>query len=103
MKIEMKRFIILFIIMFNVNLGFSQPTTTVCPCCEHLIDDDTGEPKDGMEQAYLDCDTACNNAINAGEDPCPASIDSGILILILLGTSFGIYKVYKNKKRQFEN
>lgn len=100
MKIEMKKYFILFIFLFNINAAFADPPAPEdpCPCCEELIDEDTGLPIPGQEVAYADC----NNACLAGENPC-APIDSNILILFILGASLGIFKVYQNKKRQSEN
>lgn len=98
----MKRYFILFILLFSINLSFSQGGPPVgqhpCPCCEDFIDEDTGEPFEGSEGDYAACDAACT----PGNSPC-LPIDSGILILIALGASLGILKVYQNKKRQFEN
>ena len=102
MKFEMKRYIILFaVLLFSATSVWSQPPPEDdCPCCEDIpLDPDN--PLDPNSEYQL-CKTACQNAINAGEEPCPAPVDSGILILFVLGTSFGIFKVYQNKKRQFE-
>lgn len=94
----MKKYIVLFVCLFGLNVGFSQPggPPNACPCCDEFGNEDG--PNDGEEQEYTDCINACN----AGESPC-APIDSGILLLLALGTSLGVYKVYKNKKRQLEN
>jgi|GEM_PF-5734835 len=96
----MKRYLILLAFLFSINLSFAQPNPgNTCPCCEeNFIDPNTSEPYPGQEDEYLDCTNDCT----AGNNPC-VPIDSGILILLALGTSFGIFKVYKNKKRQFEN
>jgi len=94
----MKKYIVLFVFLFGINVGFAQPggPPTTCPCCDEFGDIDGPNP--GQEQEYIDCTNACN----AGESPC-APIDSSILLLLVLGTSLGVYKVYKTKKRQFEN
>ena len=90
----MKKYIVLFVCLFGLNVGFAQPggppgPGDTCPCCDELADEN------GPQPGYQECVDACN----AGESPC-APIDSGILILLSLGLSLG---VYKNKKRQFEN
>lgn len=95
----MKKYIVLLVCLFSLNIGFAQgppgPGTT-CPCCDEMADENG--PLPGMEDEYIECTNACT----AGESPC-APIDSGILLLLSLGLSLGVYKVYKNKKRQFEN
>jgi len=97
----MKKYILLSFLLFTINLSFAQgppgPGDT-CPCCEELIDVNTGLPFPGSEADYATCTSECT----AGNNPC-VPIDSGLLILLALGTSFGIFKVYKNKKSQFEN
>lgn len=94
----MKKYIVLFVCLFGLSVGFAQPGVPgdTCPCCDEMADENG--PLPGMEAEYAACTSACN----AGESPC-APIDSGILILLSLGLSLGVYKVYKNKKRQFEN
>ena len=89
--------ILLVIVFFSSTAVLAQPggpggppvTTEPCECCEEM------EP-DSPE--YYECANACM----ANEKPC-TPIDSSILILVLLGASLGIYKVYKNKKRQIVN
>lgn len=103
MKIEMKKYLILFVFFFNLNLGFAQslpePTPPgACPCCDDFIDENTGSPFPGSETDYANCESECT----AGNNPC-VPIDSAILVLVVLGASLGIFKVYQNKKRQFEN
>jgi len=95
----MKKYIVLFVFLFGLNvIGYAQPPGPgdTCPCCDEMADENG--PLPGMEDEYLECTNACT----AGESPC-APIDSSILLLLVLGTSLGVYKVYKNKKRQFEN
>ncbi|MFY0482316.1 PID-CTERM protein-sorting domain-containing protein [Flavobacterium sp. PLA-1-15] len=96
----MKKYIVLFVCLFGLNVGFAQPggPPNACPCCDELLANPEEGPTPSEEADY----TACINACNAGESPC-APIDSGILLLLALGTSLGVYKVYKNKKRQLEN
>ncbi|RZK10359.1 MAG: hypothetical protein EOO46_10995 [Flavobacterium sp.] len=95
----MKKYIVLLVCLFGLNVSFAQgppgPGET-CPCCDEFKDENGVIP--GKEAEALECDNACA----AGESPC-APIDSGILLLLALGTSLGVYKVYKNKKRQLEN
>jgi len=101
----MKKYIVLFVFLFGINVGFAQPGDDgppgpgdTCPCCDELLANPQDGPTPEEEADYI----ACTNACTAGESPC-APIDSSILLLLVLGTSLGVYKVYKNKKRQFEN
>ncbi|MDR6966797.1 hypothetical protein J2X31_000795 [Flavobacterium arsenatis] len=96
----MKKYIVLFVFLFGINVGFAQPggPGDTCPCCDELLANPQDGPTPSEEADYY----ACTNACTAGESPC-APIDSGILLLLAFGTLLGVYKVYKNKKRQFEN
>ena len=98
----MKKYIVLFVCLFGLNVGFAQPggppvIDDTCPCCDDLLANPSDGPTPSEEADYY----ACTNACAAGESPC-APIDAGILLLLALGTSLGVYKVYKNKKRQLD-
>ena len=98
----MKKYIILLFLVFSCNIGFSQcegtpPPPPECDCenCCHLLGLDADCEYTVKTPEY----ETCADANNCTTVP----IDSAILILILLGVSFGIYKVNLNKKRQLEN
>lgn len=97
----MKKYILILFFLSNVNLGFSQcegapPPPSECDCdgcCELLGQDPDTCEWTVITPAYTDC----------AELTCPpVPIDSNILILLAFGVSLGIFKLYENKKRQFE-
>lgn len=97
----MKNYFLLFVLLFSINLSFGQNpggSDPFCPCCEDMIDENTGLPNPGLEADYI----ACTNECNAGNNPC-VPIDTALFVLIILGASLGLYKVHQNKKRQLEN
>ncbi len=103
----MKKYILVLFLFLNVSLAFADDGEPPIPgeedCCidlEPIPDPDTGDIDPDDQAAYDECLDAL------AEDPtyCDAvPIDSTILILFALGISLGGFKVYQNKKRQFEN
>lgn len=104
----MKNYIlILFVILFSITAVLAGPLPPApggpggegfCPCCEDLIDINTGAPFPGKEAEYGDCSSSCET----GGNPCndmPIDDQSPLILLLVAGASLGIYFIYKNKKK----
>ncbi len=112
----MKKYIVLFACLFSLNFGFAQPGGPGGPsqpgdenCCLELEPEYIDDPLNPGGSQILDPDQLeayeeCQAEYAADPAYCDqVPINSNILILLSLGLGLGIFKIYKNKKRQFEN